>query len=217
MIGDHLANAMSLYGHPKCINTAKCLQTAGEKGVDIEAHVISGPADVTGMSPLGSAPVLKDLENIVYGTAAIMSYLDDKGFGPSLVPRNGVVRARMYQLAHVATDFLQAQLAADGGDSAVQGKAMDVLESQLGSSSKRGAFVVGEFSLADIHWAACVNMLQNTGASNMIDSRSATKKWWEEVKKHPSTSKENLMPYSVLPTKEDMDSGTLRNVAINVL
>ena len=216
MIGDHLANAMSLFGHPKCINTAKCLQTAGEKGVDIQAQVISGPADVTEMSPLGSAPVLKDLDNVVYGTAAIMSYLDDKGFGPSLVPRNGVVRARMYQMAHIATDYLQAQIAG-AGDSAVQGKAMDLLEAQLGSSTKRGPFVVGEFTLADIHWAACVNMLQHSGASSMLDSRSSVKKWWEEVKKHPSTSKENLMPYSVLPTKEDMDSGTLRNVAINAL
>ena len=41
MIGDKLASAMQLYGNPSCINTAKALQTAAEKGVDIETHKIS--------------------------------------------------------------------------------------------------------------------------------------------------------------------------------
>ena len=41
MIGDKLASAMQLYGNPSCIDTAKCLQTAGEKGVDIEAMLIN--------------------------------------------------------------------------------------------------------------------------------------------------------------------------------
>ena len=41
MIGDKLASAMQLYGNPSCINTAKALQTAAEKGVDIEAHKIN--------------------------------------------------------------------------------------------------------------------------------------------------------------------------------
>lgn len=216
MIGDKLSNAMNLFGHPKCINTAKCLQTAGEKGVDVEVHIISSGADVQQMSPLGSAPVLKDLDNVVYGTGAILSYLDDKGFGPSLVPRNGVVRARMYQWIHVAMDYVQAQIAG-GGDEAVVNQAMDLLEEQFKSSGKRGLFIAGEFSLADIHWSACVNTLQHTGKSELVSSRSAIQAWWGEVQKHPSTSKENLVPYSVLPTKEDMDSGNMRNVAINVL
>ena len=218
MIGDHLANAMSLYGHPSCINTAKCLQTAGEKGVDVEGRVIQGGDDVSSMSPLGSAPVLKDLDNVVYGTGAIMSYLDDKGFGPSLVPRNGVIRAQMYQWAHVATDYVQGQAAAEGGgDRALLTQALDMLEEQLRSSRRRGEFVCGEFSLADIHWSACVNRLVHGGPSDLVDSRSGVKSWWEAVKAHPSTSKEKLTPFSALPTKADVDSGTLRNVAINVL
>ncbi len=219
MIGDKLASAMHLYGHPTCIDTAKCLQTAGEKGVDIETHVIQGGDEVTSMSPLGSAPVLKDLENVVYGTGAILSYLDDKGFGPSLVPRNGVARAQMYQFAHLATDYVQAEAAATrggGGDRALLAKLFDVMDAQL-QSSKRGDYLVGEFSLADIHWSACVNVLVSAGASDLVDSRAAVKNWWEAVKQHPSTSKERLTPFSNLPTKEDMDSGTLRNVAINVL
>ena len=109
MIGDKLASAMQLYGNPSCINTAKALQTAAEKGVDIETHKIDSGEEAADLSPLHSAPVLKDLDNIVYGPNAIISYLDDKGFGPSLVPRNGVIRAIMYQYAHIATDYVQME------------------------------------------------------------------------------------------------------------
>ena len=35
------------------------------------------------------------------------------------------------------------------------------------------------------------------------------------LKGHPSTSKEAIVPYTCLPTKEDVDSGTLRDVGIN--
>ena len=109
MIGDKLATGMQLFGNPSCINTAKCLQTAGEKGIDIESVTINSAEEVSDKSPLNSAPVLKDLDNIVYGPNAILSYLDDKGFGPSLVPRNGVIRAIMYQYAHIATDYVQME------------------------------------------------------------------------------------------------------------
>ena len=155
MIGDKLATAMNLYGHPSCIDTAKCLQTAGEKGVDIQAHTIQGPDEVKSMSPLGSAPVLKDMDNIVYGTGAIMSYLDDKGFGPSLVPRNGVIRAQMYLMAHVATDYVQSAAGKDGGADRDQlTRLYDHLEQHLQTPRRNGNYICGEFTLADIHWAA---------------------------------------------------------------
>ena len=217
MIGDKLASAMNLFGHPSCINTAKCLQTAGEKGVDIEVHVIQGPDDVQSMSPLGSAPVLKDMDNVVYGTGAIMSYLDDKGFGPSLVPRNGVIRARMYQWVHLAADYLQPIAGSGGGDRDQLTKLFDLLDQALQAPRKQGDFICGEFTLADIHWSTCTNALIHSGASDLVDSRAKVKSWWDAVKSHPSTSKEKLVPFDTLPTKEDIDAGTLRNVSINVL
>ena len=47
-----------------------------------------------------------------------MSYLDDKGFGPSLVPRNGVHRAIMYQWAGIATEKGSNALLGDSIDQA---------------------------------------------------------------------------------------------------
>ena len=224
MIGDKLATAMQLFGNPSCINTAKCLQTAGEKGIDIEAITINSGDEVSDKSPLSSAPVLKDLDNIVYGTGAILSYLDDKGFGPSLVPRNGVIRAIMYQYAHIASDYVQMEayglLTGSGGNMDIVNKSCDLLENLLSNPPdpklKKDVYICGEFSLADIHWMSCVNALKISG-NDVVSSRAKMTEWYDAVKNHPSTSKEKVVPFDFLPTKEDVDSGKVRNVGINVV
>ncbi|MEC7886164.1 MAG: glutathione S-transferase family protein [Pseudomonadota bacterium] len=223
-IGDKLASAMQLHGNPSCIETAKCIQTAAEKGVDIEAKTINSGDEVINISPLAIGPVLQDQNNTVYGPYAIMSYLDDKGFGPSLVPRNGVIRAVMYQFAHIATEVVQGEAAATlsgGGDMDKLNKSFDILEHILTTPPDpkigKGVFICGEFSLADIHWMACANMLEITGNSNIITSRSKTTEWCNAVKEHPATSKEKIIPYTFIATKADIDSNTLRNVGINVV
>ncbi len=219
MIGDQLRTKMILSGHPMCPNTGKCLQTAGEKGVDVETKIISGAddADFLAKSPYGIGPVLQDIDFIVYGTGAVMSYLDDKGFGPSLVPRNGVHRAVMYQWAGIATEKVQACIGMDGSiDEAALAPLMDGLDAQVQNPPKKGDFICGEFSLADIHWAACCNLLEIKGAGGLISSRSGVSAWLDKVKSHPATSKEKLEPYTCLPTADDVNSGTLRDISINV-
>ena len=108
-IGDHLRDVQDLYGSPKCPHTNAVLIAAGEKGVDLNCHVEDdwGPSSsVRSMSPLGIGPVLKDRSATNIGLMCCMSYIDDKGFGPSLVHRNGVTRARMFQEITIATPFL---------------------------------------------------------------------------------------------------------------
>ena len=220
MIGDQLRNRMILYGHPECINTAKCLQTAAEKGVDIENKIIeiagggTDNADYRKVSPFGIVPALQDIDFICYGTPAILSYLDDKGFGPSLVPRNGVLRAIMYQWAHVASSIVQVAIA--NGDTSGLGAVFDALDQHLTVPPKKGDYICGDFTLADIHWCACCNMLLIKGEGDIINSRTKVNTWFDKVKKHPSTSKENIIPYTVLPTADDIRNKNLRDISINV-
>lgn len=220
MIGDQLRNRMVLYGHPHCIDTSKCLQTAAEKGVDVEAKVL----DIAGgecdspeyrqVSPLGIAPALKDLDLIVYGTPAILSYLDDKGFGPSLVPRNGVLRAAMYQWGNIATLLVQTAIIEDKTDGL--GAVFSAFDQHLANPPKKGDFICGDFTLADIHWFACMNMLKIKGHGNVTSSHTKVNLWYESVTKHPSTSKENIIPSTVIPTADDVQSNALRDISINV-
>ena len=217
MIGDQLRTKMILSGHPSDPNTGKCLQTAGEKGVDVEAIVVSESDTVNSAflekSPYAITPVLQDIDLIVYGTAAVMSYLDDKGFGPSLVPRNGVVRAVMYQWAGI-TEKVRMLMT---GDIDKDGLAtlFDGLDHQVQNPPKKGDFICGEFSLADIHWSACCSLLEIGGAGELISSRPGVSAWYGRVKSHPSTSKEKLEPYTCLPTAADVSAGSLRDISIN--
>lgn len=223
MIGDQLRNKMIVFGHPKCIDTAKCLQVAAEKGIDVEARVLnydeaSGTLtpddDFLQTSPLSVAPALRDVKYNIAGSLAVMSYMDDKGFGPSLVPRNGVLRAVMYQWIMIAMQKVQPAIAS--GDTSTLNEAFDKLDENLANPPKKGNFICGDFTLADIHWSACANMLQIKGHGDLISSRSNVDQWFNNVKKHPSTSKENIIPFTAVPTADDMQNNTLRDISINV-
>ena len=220
MIGDQLRNRMVLYGHPKCIDTAKCLQMAAEKGVDIEAKVIDidggglDSSEIRALSPLGVAPILQDIDFVIYGTACALSYLDDKGFGPSLVPRNGVIRALMYQWVGVASNVVQPKIAAD--DTSGIGDSLSHLNTQITNPPKKGDYICGDFSMADVHWSACINALMIKGHGDLVGQHGKVQEWFNKVKQHPSTSKENIIPYTTVPTSEDMQNGTLRDISINV-
>lgn len=216
MIGDQLRNRMVLYGRPDCINTAKCLQTAAEKGIDVEAKVITDPedADFRACSPFGLGPALRDMKFTISGTVSVMSYLDDKGFGPSLVPRNGVLRAIMYNWAELAMNVVQTAIVS--GDTASIGPVLDALDKQVANPPAKGDFLCGLFSLGDVHWSATLNMLEIKGQGSLIQSRSALSAWYERVKAHPSTSKEKIIPFTVVPTAEDVENNRLRDISINV-
>ena len=216
MIGDQLRNRMVIYGRPDCINTAKCLQTAAEKGIDVEAKVITDFDDESfrACSPFGLAPALRDIKFTIAGTVAVMSYLDDKGFGPSLVPRNGVLRAIMYNWAELAMNI--AQTAIVSGDMTPVESLLNELDKQIANPPAKGHFICGSFTLGDIHWATNLNMLEIKGHGGLITSRSTLSSWYEKVKSHPSTSKENIIPFTAVPTQEDVESGQLRDISINV-
>ncbi len=216
MIGDKLGTKMILRGHPSCPDTGKCLQTAAEKGVDIDTEVISdiNGSDFRAISPYGVGPVLQDIDFVVYGTTAVMSYLDDKGFGPSLVPRNGVSRAIMYQWAIIATECVSANLG-DSINKDALAPLFDGLDKQVLNPPRKGDFICGDFSLADIHWSSCCNLIEIGGAGDLITSRSGVAKWYDKVKSHPSTSKEKIIPFTVLPSAADIASGALQGISIN--
>lgn len=222
-VGDHLSSKMKLYGVPSDPNTLKCLMTAGEKGVDIESIAVSDTStqEIGVMSPFGTIPCLRDVDFTLCGTLAIMSYLDDKGFGPSLVPRNGVVRALQYQCIHIANETagpaVNNLLAGVDVDQAVAtlGAAFEVMNNVLKSRKQRGDFLVGEFSLADLHWAPYAHACVISGHADIIQSRDAVTYWWEKVKAHKSTSKENYIASSILPSMDEINNNQLKSISIN--
>jgi glutathione S-transferase len=212
-IGDHLREALDLYGSPACPHTNACMLAAGEKGIDVDCHAEtdwSPSGSIRGMSPLGIGPVLKDRTQTNYGLIACLSYIDDKGFGPSLVARNGTVRARMWQEMGVAAQC-------NVGDDASLASALDVLDTTLGTDAgnMKGDYVCGQFTLADVCWAGVCQVAMNMGKGAAISSRSRVNTWFAAVQSHPSTSKESINPFSCMSTKADHDAGNMREIRVN--
>ena len=226
-IGDHLADVKVLYGVAGCSDTSKCLFTAAEKGIDVEGKSVnvdseSEMAEILAISPFGTLPVLKDVDFYVYGIEAILSYLDDKGFGNSLVPRNGVARAQQYQWIHVAQHVFSPAVKAlkegspDESDLKTIKGTLAKLEEQLNTRSKRGDYIVGDLSLADIHWAPYIHNCCLYGHEAFIDELPGVKSWWSKMKVRKSTSKENYVAYTVLPSLDEIRNNKIRSVSINV-
>jgi glutathione S-transferase len=212
-IGDHLREALDLYGSPACPHTNACMLAAGEKGIDMDCHAEtdwSPSGSIRGMSPLGIGPVLKDRTQTNYGLISCLSYIDDKGFGPSLVARNGTVRARMWQEMGVAAQC-------NVGDDASLASALDVLDTTLGTDAgnMKGDYVCGQFTLADVCWAGVCQVAMNMGKGAAISSRSRVNTWFAAVQSHPSTSKESINPFSCMATKADHDAGNMREIRVN--
>lgn len=228
MLGDHLKTKMRLFGLPGDPDTLKCLMTAGEKGVDIDSRVVGEAAlsadseEFRTMSPFGSVPCLKDVDFVLCGTLTIMSYLNDKGFGPSLIPRNAVARAVHYQWSEISTNHVAPHVAnlmrGDDVDQAVAALtlAFDALDRQLKNKRYKGDFIVGEYSLADLHWAPYAHICEINGKGDLVSSGPAVNNWWDKVKAHKSTSKENFLAASVLPSVDDIKANHIRSVTINV-
>ena len=212
-IGDHLREALDLYGSPACPHTNACMLAAGEKGIDVDCHAEtdwSPSGSIRGMSPLGIGPVLKDRTQTNYGLISCLSYIDDKGFGPSLIARNGTVRARMYQEMGVAAQC-------NVGDDASLASALDVLDTTLGTDAgnMKGDYVCGQLTLADVCWAGVCQVAMNMGKGAAISSRSRVNTWFAAVQSHPSTSKEAINPFSCMATKADHDAGNMRDIRVN--
>jgi glutathione S-transferase len=157
--------------------------------------------------------VLKDRTAVNYGLVACISYLDDKGFGPSLVHRNGVTRARMFQEMGDAAQQTECIRRCIISSSCIDDQLEATLNSPLGNM--KGDYCVGQHTLADCVWAGVCQVATNMGKGTAVSSRSAVNTWFAAVQSHPSTSKEAINPFSCLATKADHDGNTMRDVRIN--
>ncbi|MGH8670826.1 MAG: glutathione S-transferase family protein [Burkholderiales bacterium] len=229
-----------LTGHPGCIDTMKALVTAAEKGVDLEVTVVNvhkkenEQPEYLQKVPTAAVPYLRDADLIVYTAAGIVSYLDDKGFGPSLSPRNAIARARMlqwidigYQYVHPYAQALIEEHAYGGaGNVSIADKrreagvALDALEKYLSMDRVEGearftprdtahstVYIVGLLSQADMHWAPYIHVFYATGVGDMVDARPKVKTWFDEHLKNHKSKASIINTLTVLPSIEDMKSG----------
>ena len=144
-------------------SSAKCIMTAGVRGVEIDINMGGDGASLT------HGPVSAK------GEAAIVTYFDRKGKGASLRPKKATILAEQNYWIDVASQFL------DKGEKV--NEVLNTLNNQLSGNE----FVVGKLSLADPVVAGSVLALKKAG--NLPSGLSNVEAWLGRVEE---TIPENL-------------------------
>jgi len=228
---------MQLLGFPGDADTLKCLLVAAEKGIEVE----SGVLDITRsqqeseayrkISPLGIIPALKEAHYTVTGDLGIVTFIEGRGLGNRLAPRNAALLAEQTYWIDIAranvgphvevlmqeqvlgpmadTAYTSDSKAMDAAREALRGP-LDAIDAQLAGK----AFVVGDYSYADIHWTAYIHLLSLSGEAALVEQRPNLKGWFERIKTHKSFSGQDVVAYELMPTLEDIRGKKLKDVVI---
>lgn len=226
---------MQLLGHPGDADTLKCLLTAGEKGIELESGILDiihnqqDTEDYRELSPYGIMPALKEAQYVCAGEEGITVFIEGRGLGNRLPPRNAKTLAEQMYWIDIARSnvaphvevLMQQQVIGPMSDSSFQADsaaidaAREALNAPLDAFNTQVAgneFAVGIFSYADIHWTAYIHLLNTIGEAALLDPYRNVKAWLERIKKHKSFSGQEIVPYELMPTLEDIKTNRLSDV-----
>lgn len=225
---------MQILGYPGNPDTLKVLLTAAEKGIETECQSLDVPAgqhmsdDYLQISPMGVMPALKEADYVVTGEYGTSVFVEGRGLGKFLAPRNAAVLAQQNywmdvgrtEVQHHVETLVQELVVgpeSDAGysaDSAAMDAAraalaapLDAINAQIGNE-----FIVGDFCYVDIHWTAYMHLLSVIGEGALIDSRSNLKAWFERIKTHKSYSGQDIVAYDFMPSLEDIKAKNLADI-----
>jgi glutathione S-transferase len=145
------------------------------------------PKDLLELNPYGKVPVLVDGSGVIYESAIINEYLDEKFSELPLLPKKTLQRAK----ARIWIDFLNSRVhpaASDITHDRDPDRARQRLQqylSTLNSEMTGKQFIVGDYSLADVSFIPFYVRRQRYDAS--IDQNFPNlKRWGEELMARPA-------------------------------
>lgn len=148
--------------------SAKCILTAGVRGVDIDINLSGDSASLT-HGPVSAV-----------GESAIVTYFDRKGKGSSVRPKKATLLGEQNYWMDIACQFL------DKGE-----KVNEVLNT-LNNKLSNNEFIVGKLSLADPIVAGSVLALKKAG--NLPSGLSNIETWLGRVEEQiPANLRSNYM------------------------
>jgi glutathione S-transferase len=226
---------MQLLGHPGNADTLKCLLVAGEKGIELESGILDivhnqqDTEDYRELSPFGIMPALKEAHYVCAGEDGITVFIEGRGLGNRLQPRNAKTLAEQMYWIDIARSnvaphvevLMQQQVIGPMSDPAFKADiaavdaAREALNAPLDAIDKQlsgNEFVVGIYSYADVHWTAYIHLLATIGEAALLDQRRNVKAWLERIKTHKSFSGQEIIPYELMPTLEEIKTNRMKDV-----
>ncbi|MCF7993069.1 MAG: glutathione S-transferase family protein [Thiohalocapsa sp.] len=233
---------MQLLGHPADADTLKCLIIAAEKGLEVESRALDIAAgqhrseDYLRISPTAMIPALKEAHYQVCGDLGIVSFIEGRGLGNRMPPRNAEVLAQQEYWVDIArsdagplvqrivdavfvgasqntTAAVQDHAVTDDAVAEARsalGPMLDALNKQLAGRE----YIVGPYSYADVHWTAYIHLLCIAGEGALIDARPDLSAWLARVRARKSFSGQDIVAYTLMPSPEDIRANRLADVVI---
>ncbi|MBE0509423.1 MAG: glutathione S-transferase N-terminal domain-containing protein [Chromatiales bacterium] len=144
-----------------------------EKGINVDIVSVEAanlPEDLIDLNPYNSVPTLVDRELVLYGSAVIMEYLDERFPHPPLMPVDPVSRAtNRLMLYRIEQDlYRHLDLLADANEKVVSKAKKEIRENLVMASvvfESKPYFLSDEFSLVDCALAPLLWRLPHYGIS----------------------------------------------------
>jgi glutathione S-transferase len=226
----HKQTAMQLRGYPADPGTNQCLLMAAERGIALDTQLVDigeracDRPEYRALSPFGKVPCLRDGDFVISGAQAVLAYLDVKGAGPSLMPKKASVLGEQnywidlgQRLAQPAVTTLVAPLLP--GASPVAEAELDAARSRLSDAlalldaamADGRTFIVGPYSIADVHWTAYLHLCLLSGEQALLDPHAELGGWLERIRARKGPSGRST--YDALASVDEIQDKRLKSVA----
>jgi len=152
----------------------------------VEVDLNNKPKDLLEVNPYGKVPVLIDGDGVIYESAIINEYLEEKFSQIPLMPRDPLLKAR----ARIWIDFCNTRLQ-DAGSRITHGrepeKARERLREYLETLNREIGhhdYLAGDYSLADITYIPFLVRRERYGVT--LEHLSRLKGWMERLLDRPA-------------------------------
>jgi RNA polymerase-associated protein len=163
---------LTLYSARDCVHCHRIRLILAAKGVSYDLVLVDPakpPEDLIDLNPTHSVPTLVDRDLVLYETAVVAEYLDERYPHPPLMPIDPLSRARLrLAIVRMERDWLPLaeQCAGSGKNSeAARKKLREALMGALPLFKAAKFFLNPEMSLADCALAPLIWRLQALGVS----------------------------------------------------
>ncbi len=130
------------------------------------------------MSSLHRFPCIQDGDFTTCGANSVLTYLNIKGRTPTIHPRKARVLAMQQYWIQVLTSKFVPLINEFSKNRKDIASVLDILDKGLADKN----YIVGEFSLVDIHWAAIFKVLEEQGQNDIISSYKNLTNWLTKIK-----------------------------------
>jgi len=229
---------LQLLGTPWDADTLKCIIAAAEQGMEVHSGYLDVLNNEQDLEPyrsifeFGTYPGLKEADYNLAGSTGILAFINARGLGFSLTPKNVIEAAKQDFWVDVAVTeatphiniLVQETIVKPMDDSSYSSnksaidKARTNLESVLNSLDTQltgNPYIIGKYTFADVHWTALIHLLVLTDSGHLVSQRTQINRWYSSLAARKSNCGQDIVSFSLLPTMDDMKQKKLSSVKID--